>query len=56
MDFPTFQELQHTKAFLNDLGMTQVSPESEKNMFHRPVATVQWRNKWLIDSELHKHM
>jgi len=40
-DFPTFQELQHTKTSLNDLGMTQVSPKSEKNMFHRPVATVQ---------------
>ena len=41
MDFPTFQELQHTKASLKEPGMAQVRPKREQNMFQRSVATVQ---------------
>lgn len=45
MDFPTFQELQHTKAPLKEPSMAQFSPKRAKNMFQRSVAIVQWRNR-----------
>lgn len=39
--FMDFLGTQHTKASLKETGMAQARPKREKNMFQRPVATVQ---------------
>ena len=47
---------QQERRSITPWGMVQGIPKRLKNIFHRSLATRQWRNKWFTDSPLSLHI